>query len=61
MYHGMPENNAVIYCMKQGTVHQPELFEVVARGYNVDTSDFELNTEDNIRWNEPTKNNHANI
>jgi len=47
--------------MKQGTVHAPELFEVVARGYNVDTSDFEINTEDNIRWNEPTKNNHANI
>jgi len=45
--------------MKEGTVYEPELFEVVARGYNVDTSDFEINTEDNVRWHEPTKNNHT--
>lgn len=42
--------------MKEGTVHEPELFEQVCRGYNIDTSDFEINTEDNVRLWEPHKN-----
>ncbi len=61
VFHGYPQNNEVIYLMKQGTVYEPELLDAVARGFNVDTSDFEINTEDNIRWNEPTKNNHSTI
>ena len=42
--------------MKEGVVHEPELFEQVTRGFNIDTTDFEINTEDNIRLWEPTKN-----
>ncbi len=55
-YYGYTENNGVIYFMKEGIVHEPELFEQVARGYNIDTTDFQINTEDNIRLWEPTKN-----
>ena len=46
----------IIYFMKEGTVHQPEVFEMVAKGYNIDTSDFVINTEDNVRFAEPNKN-----
>ena len=38
--------------MKEGTVHNPEIFEMVMKGYNIDTSDFTINTEDNIRFHE---------
>jgi hypothetical protein len=56
IYYGYNHNDDVIYFMKEGLVHEPELFEQTMRGYNIDTSDFEVNTEDNIRWMEPTKN-----
>jgi hypothetical protein len=46
----------IISFMKEGTVHQPEIFEMVLKGYNIDTSDFTINTEDNLRFNEPNKN-----
>lgn len=46
----------IIYFMKEGTVHQPEVFEMAMKGYNIDTSDFEINTEHNIRTFEPTDN-----
>lgn len=55
-YYYYNQNNDVIFFMKEGIVHEPELFEQVMRGYNIDTTDFEINTEDNIRWLEPTKN-----
>jgi len=55
-YYGYTENHGVIHFIKEGTVHEPELFEQVVRGYNIDTTDFEINTEDNIRFLEPTKN-----
>lgn len=42
--------------MKEGTVHEPEILEQVVKGYNIDTTDFVINTEDNVRWLEPTKN-----
>jgi hypothetical protein len=42
--------------MKEGTVHQPEIFEKVMEGYNIDTEDFVINTENNIRHLEPTRN-----
>lgn len=56
LYHGTPVNNEIIYFLKEGTVHQPELFDNVVKGYNIDDTDFEINTEDNTRWLEPTKN-----
>ena len=46
----------IIYFMKEGTVHQPEVFEMVIKGYNIDTSDFVINTENNERFAEPTLN-----
>lgn len=55
-YYGTIENDGVVFFMKEGTVHEPELFEQVMRGYNIDTTDFEINTEDNIRFLEPTNN-----
>lgn len=55
-YKGTPHNNEIIYFMKEGTVHQPEIFDQVLRGYNIEDSDYEINTEDNIRWMEGSKN-----
>ena len=47
--------------MKEGTVNQPEIFDMVVKGYNIDTSDFVINTEDNIRFNEPNHNSWSEI
>ena len=41
-------NNEVVYLMKEGTVHEPEILEQVVKGYNIDTTDFVINTEDNM-------------
>ena len=49
-------NDEIIYFMKEGTVHQPEIFEMVMRGYNIDTSDFVINTANNERYLEPNSN-----
>lgn len=38
--------------MKEGIVHHPEIFEAVIKGYNVDTTDFVINTADNVRSRE---------
>ena len=42
-----------MYFDKEGIVHEPEIFEIVMRGYHVDTSDFTINTADNVRALEP--------
>ena len=39
--------NQNLYFEKEGTVHEPEIFEAVMRGYHLDTSDFVINTADN--------------
>jgi predicted nucleic-acid-binding protein len=54
--HAVIIQDEIVYFMKEGTVHQPEVFEQVLKGYNIDTSDFVINTEDNIRFNEPNHN-----
>ena len=54
--HAVTQQDEIIYFMKEGTVHQPEVFEQVLKGYNIDTSDFNINTEHNIRFAEPNKN-----
>ena len=46
----------ILYFMKEGTVHQPEIFEWVLKGYNIDTNDYVINTEHNERFAEPTMN-----
>lgn len=55
-YGGVPHNNETIYFLKQGTVHAPEIFENIIRGYNIDDTDYEINTEDNVRFLEPDAN-----
>ena len=54
--HGTPVHDEIIYLMKEGTVHEPEILEQVVKGYNIDTSDFTINTEHNTRHMEPTHN-----
>ena len=54
--HSIMVQDEIIYFMKEGTVHQPEVFEMVLKGYNIDTSDFSINTDHSIRFNEPNHN-----
>ena len=54
--HQITVQDEIIYFMKEGTVHQPEVFEMVLKGYNIDTSDFTINTDNSLRYNEPTNN-----
>lgn len=56
VYFGAPVNNENFFLMKDSKVHQPEIFEQVLKGYNIDDSDYEINTEDNTRWLEPNYN-----
>jgi hypothetical protein len=55
-YFNTPQHDDVVFFMKEGTVNEPELFEQTMRGYNIDTSDFVINTEDNLRYLEANKN-----
>ena len=54
--HSVMVQDQIINFMKEGTVHQPEIFEQVLKGYNIDTSDFVINTAETMRFNEPNKN-----
>lgn len=49
-------NDEIISLMKEGTVHQPEILEQVVRGFNIDCSDFSINTAANERFREPSLN-----
>ncbi|CAD8088217.1 unnamed protein product [Paramecium primaurelia] len=46
---GTTVQDEVIYFMKEGIVHHPELFEAATKGYVIDTSNFVINTAHNIR------------
>jgi hypothetical protein len=54
--HAITVQNQIIYFMKEGAVHQPEIFEMVMKGYNIDTTDFTINTAETLRFAEPNKN-----
>jgi hypothetical protein len=54
--HAVTVQDQIIYFMKEGTVHQPEVFEMVMKGYNIDTSDYTINTAHNVRFKEPNAN-----
>lgn len=54
--HAVMVQDEVIYFMKEGTVHQPEVFEMALKGYNIDTSDFTIETDNSVRHVEPTNN-----
>ena len=53
---GLTYSNENIFFLKEGIVHQPELFEAALKGYNIDTSDFVINTANNERALEPNYN-----
>lgn len=42
----------VLYFLKEGTIHHPELFEAAIKGFNIDTSDFVINTAEISRARE---------
>jgi hypothetical protein len=46
---GVTQQDHLFWFMKEGTVHNPELFEAVCKGFHVDTSDFCINTAHNLR------------
>jgi len=54
--YSVNQQDIVVYFLKQGTVHHPELFEAITKGYNVDTSDFVINTGHNLRAREGSTN-----
>eukprot|EP01017_Pseudomicrothorax_dubius_P000193 TRINITY_DN0_c1327_g1_i1.p2 TRINITY_DN0_c1327_g1~~TRINITY_DN0_c1327_g1_i1.p2 ORF type:complete len:134 (-),score=40.54 TRINITY_DN0_c1327_g1_i1:65-466(-) len=49
---GVNTNDAIIYFHNKGVIHHPELFEAVCKGYNIDTSDYVINTAHNHRARE---------
>ncbi len=54
--HAITHQDEIIQFMKEGTVHQPEIMEMVLKGYNIDTSDYVINTDHSLRYMEPTNN-----
>lgn len=54
--HYVTVQDEIVYFMKEGKVHQPEIFEMVLRGFNIDTSNFVINTAHNLRYLEPHTN-----
>lgn len=51
------QQDVTVYFTKEGgIVHHPEIFEAVCKGYNVDTSDFTINTAHNVRAKEGSNN-----
>ena len=54
--NGINHNDHNLFFVKEGTVHQPELFEAALKGYNIDTQDFTINTSHNERTYEPNLN-----
>lgn len=46
-------NNTNLHFVKDGIVHEPELFEAVMKSYHIDCSDFVINTEEHERSLEP--------
>jgi len=53
---GVNQQDQILVFLRNGTVHHPELFEAVCKGYNVDTSDFIVNTAHNVRAREGSTN-----
>lgn len=47
------DQDVPVFFMKEGVVHHPEVFDAVMRGYQIDTSDFVINTANEVRVREP--------
>ena len=54
--HAITHQDEIIQFMKEGLVHQPEVLEMVLKGYNIDTSDYVINTDHSVRYMEGTDN-----
>ncbi len=46
---GVTQQDELLEFLPQGVIHHPELFEACLKGYNIDTSDFVINTAHNTR------------
>jgi hypothetical protein len=53
---GRNMENQVLMLLKEGTVHEPELLEAALKGFEIDTSNFRINTLHVERFNEPNIN-----
>ena len=51
----MPDQ--ILTLSKEGRVHHPDILSAVLRGFEIDTSNFRINTLHTERWFEPTVNN----
>lgn len=49
---GTTSQDIVFSFMKEGVVHHPEIFEAVVKGFNIDTSNYLINTANNSRARE---------
>lgn len=49
------EDQVLMLC-KEGKVHNPDIFEAVMKGFEVDTTNFRVNTLHVERWLEPNTN-----
>jgi len=54
--HAINHQDEIVQFMKEGTVHQPEVFDMVLKGYNIDTIDYVINTDHSVRTYEGTAN-----
>ena len=46
---GVTQQDELLTFIKDGVIHHPELFEAAVKGYNIDTTDFVINTSHNTR------------
>lgn len=52
LHMGTNAQDVNLFFVKEGTVHHPEVFDAIMRGYHVDTTDFVINTSHNERTRE---------
>jgi hypothetical protein len=50
---GRNMEDQVLMLLKEGTVHEPELLEAALKGFEIDTSNYRINTLHVERFNEP--------
>ena len=53
---GRNTQDVILSLCKEGKVHQPEILSAVLRGFEIDTSNFRINTLHTERWLEPSTN-----
>lgn len=49
MHMGTSDQDVALFFVKEGTIHHPEVFDAIMRGYHIDTMDFVINTGHNER------------